>query len=53
MISSPARSKERGDDGHVSLALAAAVVGEVILCGIVILRIACEVCKHSLWTADY
>ncbi|CAM9698971.1 unnamed protein product [Ascophyllum nodosum] len=38
--SSPASSKERGDGMLVSLAIAVAVVGEVILCGIIILRIA-------------
>jgi len=40
--SSPARSDAAGDGGLLSLILAGAVLGEIVLCGIIIARIACE-----------
>ena len=40
--STPSRSDLRGDNGLVSLALAGVVLGEVVLCGIIIARIACK-----------
>lgn len=41
-MSTPFRSDLRGDNGLVSLALAGVVLGEVVLCGIIITNIACE-----------
>lgn len=40
--SSPARSDAAGDGGLLSLILVGAVLGEIVLCGIIIARIACE-----------
>lgn len=40
--STPALSEKTGDEGLISLALAGAVLGEIILCGIIVTRIACK-----------
>lgn len=41
-LSSPSRSVRRGQHGLVSLALIGAILGEIVLCGLIITRIACE-----------
>ena len=42
VTSTPSRSDLTGDNGLVSLVLAGVVLGEVVLCGIIITLIACK-----------
>lgn len=47
VTSSPSRSDAAGHGGLVSLVFAGAVLCEIVLCGIIIARIACETAMYK------